>query len=71
MPGLTERLAAVTSYPAGNLTWALPELWVPEPNWPSLRHLAQRACPRCTARHQGGPVRRLFAHHEYLCTRHR
>jgi hypothetical protein len=39
-------------------------------DWRSLRHLAQRACPRCTARHQGGPVRRLFAHHEYPCTRH-
>ena len=64
------RLAAVTGYPAGNLALALPELRVPEPGWLSLRHLAQRACPRCTARHQGGPVRRLFAHHEYLCTRH-
>ena len=70
MPGLAGRLAAVTGYPAGNLALALPELRVPEPGWLSLRHLAQRACPRCTARHQGGPVRRLFAHHEYLCTRH-
>src|SRR6266851_1418735 len=49
---------------------ALPELRVPEPDWLSLRHLAQRACPRCTARHQGSPVRRLFTHYEYLCTRH-
>ena len=70
MPGLACRLAAVTGYPPGNLARALPELRVPEPDWPSLRHLAQRSCPRCTARHQGGPVRRLFAHHEYLCTRH-
>jgi hypothetical protein len=70
MPGLVPRLAAVTGYPPGNLARALPELRVPEPEWLALRHLAQRACPRCTARHQGGPVRRLFAHHEYLCTRH-
>ncbi len=70
MPGLASRLAAVTGYPPGNLARALPELQVPEPGWLSLRHLAQRACPRCTARHQGGPVRRLFAHHEYLCARH-
>ena len=70
MPGLVFRLASVTGYPPGNLAWALPELRVPEPDWRSLRHLAQRACPRCTARHQGGPVRRLFAHYEYLCTRH-
>ncbi len=70
MPGLAARLAAVTGYPPGNLAMALPELRVPEPDWMSMRHLAQRACPRCTARHQGGPVRRLFAHHEYLCTRH-
>lgn len=69
-PGLTSRLAAVTGYPAGNLARALPELRVPAPAWPSLRHLAQRACPRCAARHQGAPVRQLFAHHEYLCTRH-
>jgi hypothetical protein len=70
MTGLVSRLAAVTGYPAGNLAWALPELRAPQPDWLALRHLAQRACPRCTARHQGGPVRRLFAHHEYLCTRH-
>jgi hypothetical protein len=70
MPGLASRLAAVVGYPAGNLARALPELRVPEPDWLSLRHLAQRACPRCTARHQGSPVRRLFAHHEYLCARH-
>ena len=67
---LRPRLAAVTGYPPGNLARALPELRQPGPDWLSLRHLAQRACPRCTARHHGGPVRRLFAHHEYLCTRH-
>ncbi len=67
---LARRLAAVTGYPAERLAQALPELRTPAPEWPALRHLAQRACPRCTARHQGGPVRRLFAHHEYLCERH-
>ena len=70
MPALAARLATVTGYPPGNLARALPELHAPAPDWESLRHLAQRACPRCTARHQGGPVRRLFAHHEYLCARH-
>ena len=67
---LARRLALVTGQPAETLAWALPELRVPAPDWRGLRHLAQRACPRCTARHQGGPVRRLFAHHEYLCVRH-
>lgn len=70
MAALVPRLTAVTGYPPGNLAKALPELRVPEPDWLSLRHLAQRACPRCTARHSGGPARLLFAHHEYLCTRH-
>lgn len=67
---LARRLAAVTGYPPDRLARALPELRRPAPHWPALRHLAQRACPCCTARHLGGPVRRLFAHHEYLCTRH-
>lgn len=70
MPGLAGRLAAVTGYPPENLARALPELREPPPDWLALRHLAQLACPRCTARHLGGPVRRLFAHHEYLCARH-
>jgi hypothetical protein len=68
--GLASRLAAVTGHPPGRLAQALPELRVPAPDWRRLRHLAQRACPRCTARHMGGRVLRLFAHHEYLCTRH-
>lgn len=67
---LSRRLAALTGQPAERLAWALPELRLPAPDWLALRHLAQRACPRCTARHEGGPVRRLFAHHEYLCVRH-
>jgi len=67
---LARRLSAVTGHPADRLAQALPELRTPAPDWPALRHLAQRACPRCTARHQAGPVRRVFAHHEYLCVRH-
>lgn len=67
---LARRLAALTGYAADRLARALPELRMPAPDWPALRHLAQRACPRCTTRHQAGPVRRLFAHHDYLCTRH-
>ncbi len=68
--GLARRLAAVTGHPAPRLAWALPEVRSPAPDWRHLRHLAQRACPRCTVRYQGGPVRRLFAHNEYLCVRH-
>jgi hypothetical protein len=68
--GLVRQIAAVTGRPAEALAWALPELRTPALDWRALRHLAQRACPQCTARHDGGPVRRLFAHHDYLCTRH-
>jgi hypothetical protein len=68
--GLIRRLAALTGHAAEKLAWALPELRMPPPDWRGLRHLAQRGCPRCTVRHEGGPVRRLFAHHEYLCLRH-
>jgi TniQ len=64
------RLSAVTGHPPDSLTWALPELREPTPHWPALRHLAQHTCPRCTSRHHNGPVRRLFAHHHYLCLRH-
>jgi TniQ len=68
--GLRRRLAAVTGHPVEALVWALPELRAPAADWPALRHLAQRACPRCTVRYEGGPVRRLFAHREYLCVGH-
>jgi hypothetical protein len=67
---LARRLEAVTGHPPARLARALPELRVPAPDWRCLRHLAQRACPQCAARHPGGPVRQLFAPHEYLCTRH-
>ena len=67
-PGL---LAAVTGRPAGHLGLALPELRDPGPDWAAWRHQPQPACPRCDARHDGGPVTRLLPHHRYVCTRHR
>lgn len=66
-----ERLAAITGYPLGQLRRALPELRDPAPDWTSWRHHAQPRCPRCDARHEGGPVTRLLPHHRYVCLRHR
>ena len=43
----------------------------PAPDWSALRHQPQPGCPRCDARHAGGPVTRLLPHHRYVCTRHR
>jgi hypothetical protein len=65
------QLAAITGRPAGHLTRALPELRRPEPDWQAWRHQPQPGCPRCDARHDGGPVTRLLPHHRYVCTRHR
>jgi hypothetical protein len=65
------RLAAVTGRPPGHLGLALPELRHPEPDWQAWRHQPQPRCPRCDARHDGGPVTRLLPHHRYVCTRHR
>ena len=48
----------------------LPELH-PAPDWSALRHQPQPGCPRCDARHPGGPVTHLLPHHRYVCTRHR
>jgi hypothetical protein len=67
---LVDRLAAVTGRQREHLTWALPELH-PAPDWSALRHQPQPGCPRCDARHPGGPVTHLLAHHRYVCTRHR
>lgn len=64
------RLAAVTGREREHLAAALPELRDPA-NWASLRHQPQVGCPRCDARHAGGPVTRLLPHHRYICTRHR
>jgi TniQ len=66
-----ERLADLTGRRAEHLAWALPELRQPAPDWTALRHQGQGGCPRCDARHLGGPVTRLLAHHRYVCTRHR
>ena len=66
-----DRLAAITGRPAGHLARALPELRRPGPDWQAWRHQPQPGCPRCDARHDGGPVTRLLPHHRYVCTRHR
>lgn len=66
-----DRLAAVTGIPETRLARAVIEIRQPEPDWQAFRHEPQAGCPRCTARHPGGPVRQLFPHHRYVCTRHR
>ena len=66
-----DRLAAITGRPAEHLAWALPELHDPGPDWQAWRHRPQPGCPRCDARHDGGPVTRLLPHHHYVCARHR
>jgi hypothetical protein len=76
-PGSTSRtiaadlLAAVTGLPEPLLARAVVELRQPEPDWLAYRHEPQHGCPRCTARHLGGPVQQLLPHHRYVCTRHR
>ena len=64
------RLAEITGRPAARLGLALPEVRHPGPDWQAWRHQAQPGCPRCDARHDGGPVSRLLPHHRYVCTRH-
>ena len=68
---IPDRLAEVTGRPPGDLGLALPELRRPELNWAAWRHQPQPRCPRCDARHNGGPIARLLPHHRYVCTRHR
>lgn len=48
----------------------MPELRDPAPDWAAWRHQPQPGCPRCDARHDGGPVQRLLPHHRYVCIRH-
>ncbi len=67
---LADRLAAITGHHREHLIRALPELH-PTPGWSALRHQSQPGCPRCDARHPGGPVTHLLPHHRYVCTRHR
>ena len=67
---LADRLAAVTGHRREHLVRALPELH-PAPGWSAQRHQPQPGCPRCDARHPGGPVTHLLPHHRYVCTRHR
>ena len=68
---LADRLALAAGRPVEHLVLALPELRDPAPDWTAWRHQSQTGCPRCDARHDGGPVRRLLPHHHYVCTRHR
>jgi hypothetical protein len=66
-----DRLAELTGRLPAHLARALPELRNPAPDWAAWRHQPQPRCPRCDARHDGGPVQRLLPHHRYVCTRHR
>ena len=68
---VADRLAAITGRRHEHLARALPELRDPPPDWAAWRHQPQPRCPRCDARHEGGPVTRLLPHHRYICTRHR
>lgn len=63
------RLADLVGRPAAQLATALPEL-DPVTEWAARRHQPQPRCPRCDARHDGGPVQRLLPHHDYVCLRH-
>lgn len=67
---VADRLAAATGHHRDHLARALPELQ-PAQGWTVLRHQPQPGCPRCDARHRGGPVTRVLPHHHYVCTRHR
>jgi len=67
---LADRLAAVTGHRHDHLVRALPEPH-PAPDWSAQRHQPEPGCPRCDARHPGGPVTHLLPHHRYVCTRHR
>lgn len=64
-----DRLADLTGRPATHLVAALPDL-DPMADWTAWRHQPQPRCPRCDARHDGGPVQRLLPHHDYVCLRH-
>ena len=68
---VAERLAALVGRRRDHLARALPELRHPAPDWEAWRHQPQPSCPRCDARHHGGPVQRLLPHQHYVCTRHR
>jgi hypothetical protein len=66
-----DQFAEVANQPLDRITRAIVEFRVPRPDWFTLRHEPQRGCWRCNARHPGGPVLQLLAHHDYVCTRHR
>lgn len=68
---LPDALAALVGRTRDHLARALPELRDPASDWTAWRHQSQPGCPRCDARHDGGPVARLLPHHRYVCTEHR
>ena len=68
---LPDALAALTGRTRAQLAGALLELREPAPDWGLFRHEPQPGCPRCDARHPGGPVTRLLPHHRYVCPSHR
>ena len=68
---LPDALTALTGRPRAQLGGALLELREPAPDWRMFRHEPQPGCPRCDARHPGGPLTRLLPHHRYVCLRHR
>jgi hypothetical protein len=68
---IADRLAVLVGRARVQLARALPELRDPPPDWAAWRHQPQPGCPRCDARHDGGPVQRLLPHHRYVCLRHR
>jgi TniQ len=68
---LADRLATLVGRAPEHLAQALPELRASALDWIAYRHQPQPGCPRCDARHDGGPVARLLPHHHYVCTQHR
>ena len=57
--------------PAPSSPGPCPSCATPPPTGRLFRHEPQPGCPRCDARHPGGPVTRLLPHHRYVCPRHR
>ena len=67
---LADRLAAVTRPPTRTPRPGVARA-ASRDRLSALRHQPQPGCPRCDARHPGGPVTHLLPHHRYVCTRHR
>jgi hypothetical protein len=65
------RLSILTGCSQDQLLWALPELGNRMLDGERFGLNGRSACPMCTRRHRGGTVRRYFAHHVHVCSRHR